>query len=260
MRKNIFLITSISFILLLAVLYSFINVDCNTSLKNAIKDEQNNSLAYLAIAASELKSNYLKADDISVLYLTEYFAKIKNISEVFILDKDLTVVMHNDSNKWNNKMFGDIYDNIVKSTEQLTQQVNNKSIIYSLPIDDTSFACFVLSFEDIINNYSVKKNKLYLYSLILSLIVSIIIYLLCYTLFLKPFIKTKQILTVQGNDNKTIYSELTDMAKEGNITKRNHKFQPQNILPVLLDKINSTKKNIAAVLDENANIIYCSNL
>lgn len=258
MKKNIFLTTLISFLLIFITLYCLVFFNYKIRLKTAIETEQKTTIAYLAIAASEIKNNYLKADDISLLYSTEYFSKIKNISEVFIIDKTLTVLMHNDSNKWNKKLFGDIYDNVINSNEQLIQLINDSSILYSLPVDDTAFVCFILSFNDIINNYSAWKNKLYLYSLIISLIISVVIYLLCYILFLKPFIKTKKILTVKDNNTRTIYFELIDMVKQGNIIENKREFKTLNNLPLIIDKLN-TKKDIISVLDSKANIIYISN-
>ena len=256
MRKNIFLITTISFILVFTVLYIFITFNYNTRLKTAIETEKQTTVSYLAIAVNELKNNYLRSDDISLLYSTEYFSKIKNISEVFILDKDSTILMHNDSNKWNKKLLGNIYNNVINSNEQLIQSINSDLILYSFPIDNTAFVCFVLSFEDIINNYSAWKNKLYLYSLVISLVISVVIYLLCYILFMKPFIKTKRILTLQNSNNEqTIYYELIDMVKQGNFVK--HEDENLNILPSLIDKLN-VKNNILSVLDNKATVLYCS--
>ena len=121
--------------------------------------------------------------------------------------------MHNDSNKWNSKLYGDIYNNAINSNEQLIQQIDNSKILYSFPIDENAVIFIILTFEDIINDCQILKNKLYLYSLILSFILSVILYLLCSILFLAPFIKTKKVLTLQGNNKKTIYWELIDMAK-----------------------------------------------
>ncbi|WP_413852639.1 hypothetical protein [Candidatus Ruminimicrobium bovinum] len=257
MKKNIFLIASISFILVFTVLYILITFNYDIRLKTAIENEKQTAASYLTIAANELKNNYLKSDDISLLYSTEYFSKIKNISEVFILDKDSTISMHNDSSKWNKKLFGNIYSNVINSKEQLFQSVNDNITLYSFPVDDNGFICFVLSFEDITNNYSAWKNKLYLCSLIISLIISIIIYLLCYILLLKPFTETKKILTVKDNNKRTIYFELIDMVKQCSVENKKE-IKNSNNLPLIIDKLN-TKKDIISVLDSKANIIYISN-
>lgn len=258
LKRNIFILTILSFILIFVTLCISINVCCNSMLKSSVENTKQNTLSYLKIASSEIKNNFAKADDIPLLYSTEYISKIKNISEVFITDKNLTILMHNDSSKWNKTLYGDIYTNAVNSNEQLIQQISNDKILCSFPIDGNAIIFITLTFEDIINEYKLWKNKLYLYSLILSFVLSIILYLLCNILFLAPFIKTKKILTIQGNNKKTIYWELIDMARKNEV---NYKKQEPDFLKMfaeIIDKTNKEKSDIIAILDSNAKIIYSS--
>ena len=258
MKKNIFILTILSFILIFISLFISINVYCNSMLKTLLENAKQTTLSYLKIAASEIKNYFIKSDDIPLLYSTEYISKIKNISEVFITDKNLTVLMHNDSNKWNTKVYGDVYTNAINSNEQIIQQINTGKMLYSFPIDENAVAFIVLTFEDIIDDYNTLKNKLYLYSLILSFILSVILYLLCSILFLAPFIKTKKILTLQGNNKKTIYWELVDMARKSENKYNKQELDFLKILKEIIDKLNKWKNDVVAVLDNKATVIYNS--
>jgi len=227
-------------------------------LQNSVETTKQTTLSYLKIASSEIKNNFVKSDDIPLLYSTEYISKIKNISEVFITDKNLTILIHNDSNKWNTKLYGDVYTNAINSNERLIQQIDTNKILYSFPVDENAFAFIVLTFEDIVNDYNTLKNKLYLYSLILSFILSVILCLLCNLLFFVPFIKTKKILTTQGNNKRTVYWELVDMARKSEIKYNKQEIDTLKTLKKIIDKLNEEKTNVIAILDNKATVIYNS--
>ena len=140
MKRNIFILAILSFILIFITLCISITFYCNSMLQNSIETTKQTTLSYLKIASSEIKNNFIKSDDIPLLYSTEYISKIKNISEVFIADKNLTILMHNDSNKWNTKLYGDVYTNAINSNEQLIQQINTGKILYSFPVDENAVA------------------------------------------------------------------------------------------------------------------------
>jgi len=227
-------------------------------LQNSVETTKQTTLSYLKIASSEIKNNFVKSDDIPLLYSTEYISKIKNISEVFITDKNLTILIHNDSNKWNTKLYGDVYTNAINSNERLIQQIDTNKILYSFPVDENAFAFIALTFEDIVNDYNTLKNKLYLYSLILSFILSVILCLLCNLLFFVPFIKTKKILTTQGNNKRTVYWELVDMARKSEIKYNKQEIDTLKTLKKIIDKLNEEKTNVIAILDNKATVIYNS--
>ena len=218
MKKNIFFVVFSLLILLSAGLYfatEYIYTDRLNVNLNSLKD---NSLSVIETISPEIKASYLKADDIALLYNIEKISKLSNISDAFIINKNMEVLIHNDSTKWNKKLDEQIYQNAVETPNKLIQNISNYKFLYSLPINDNSTLCVTISLEKVFNEYTSFKIKLYIIFGIFVLLIIFLVSKLLKFFFLRPFNKTKQYLAITGNKKKTIYWELIDMARKDIIT------------------------------------------
>jgi len=229
-------------------------------LNKSINIAEDTSISLVDIISPEIKASFLKTDDISLLYSIERLSKIKNVIEVFILDKDLNISIHNDSSKWNKKYSDNIYVNAMASKNKLIQPFQSSyNVLYSLPINENATLCSIFSLNDIYNDFKIWKIKLYVFTFILSLIISICVYYLSILLFLRPFIKTKKYLSLNEKNKKTIYSELINMVtinnKTDDIDCKNDKLK--ELLNYILKSYLQHSDDVFIVLDNTAKIIYC---
>ena len=229
---------------------------------NALKDY---SVSIVDSVAPEIKTSFSKSDDIGLLYSVNKLSKFKNITESFILNKDLTVVIHNDSSKWNKKYSEPIYQNAVSAKSGIvTPLPNSAGFLYSIQIDDANTLCVISSAQNILAGLNGWKIKLYAFSFVLSLIFSFCIYYMSKILFLLPFNKTKKALSMKDKMPKTIYSQLIDMvmvdvnnlSSDLNVASDNSNLTKQ-LLAYVAENYISVKSDVFAVLDSNAKIVYC---
>lgn len=263
MKKNIIILSVICFIFTSFLMYVFIEYVYVNRMSLALSSAQKTSISLVDAISPEIKASFLKPDDISLLYSIEKMSKIKNITEAFIIDNQMNILIHNDSSKWNKKYKSDVFVNAVSSKDKMLQKLNTSSFVYSLPINKDSVLCTIFSLDEILNNFKIWKMKLYVLAFILSFAVTFCIYYLLKFLFLRPFLRAKKYLSLNERNKKTIYSDLINMA-----------FQTSEIVNEKLDNIESKSGkikelfkyaferlqysgNVFAVLDDSARILYC---
>ena len=103
MKKNIIILSILSFLVSATILYLFVNIIYKERINYQIKAVKQNVISNIELTAPEVKTAFSKSDDISLLYSIEKISKINNVIETFIINKDLNIVIHNDSTKWNKK-------------------------------------------------------------------------------------------------------------------------------------------------------------
>lgn len=265
MKKNITILSLASFLLLSAPIYFIIQFLYQNRLNESLNSSEKISMSLVDIIAPEIKTAFLKPDDISLLYSIERVSKIQNIAETFIVDKDLNIVIHNDSSKWNKKYTDEIYKRAALSKTKLIQKFSNgHNILYSLPINETYALCTVFSFQNIADNFKVWRIKLYVSGFLLSLFLALTVYYMSNFLFLKPFNKAKKYLSLKETSKKTIYSDLVSMAASDNagVSGRINEVERQNqnlkeLINCVLRSYLRRSDDIFIVLDNGAKIIYC---
>ncbi|MDD2524245.1 MAG: hypothetical protein PHT81_05325 [Endomicrobiaceae bacterium] len=265
MKRNIIILSLLCFLLLSVLMYFLIELIYINRLTKSINNAEETSISLVNIISPEIKAAFSKPDDIALLYSIERVSKIKNVIEAFILDKDLNILIHNDSSKWNKKYADNIYVNAVSSKNKLIQASKSSyNVVYSLPINENATLCAVFSLNVIYNDFKIWKIKLYVFVFILSLIITICIYYLSIFLFMRPFIKTKKYLSLNEKNKKTIYSELINMVKQDSEVINNklddieHKSDKlKELLNYILKSYLQHSDDIFIVLDNTAKIIYC---
>lgn len=262
MKRNIIVLSLISFLLLSVLVYFFIEVIYKEVLLLQENSVQSSIVSDIDIMSPEIKAAFMKSDDISLLYNIEKIGKIKNVKEAFIIDSNLNVLIHNDSSKWNKKYNDDFYKNLVTLKNKSLQNLQNNLYVYAIPLNESSVLCVNFSFEKIYNDFNRWKIKLYVYGFILSFILLFIVYYLSKFLFLYPFNRTKKHLSLNETSKKTIYSDIVNMALScRNLTKENISENYSQDLKKLVNVIFKTYLNLSddifVILDNKANLIYC---
>lgn len=264
MKRNIIVLSLIVFFITAGISYFVIEMLYKHNLKESLNYLKDYSVSIVDSVAPEIKTSFSKSDDIGLLYSINKLSKFKNITESFILNKDLTVVIHNDSSKWNKKYNEPIYQTAFSSKEGIIPLANSEGFLYPVQIDDANTLCVISSAQNILAKLNGWKIKLYVFSFVLSLIFLFLMYYLSKFLFLVPFNKTKKSLSLKDKMPKTIYSELVDMvmvdvnnlSSDLNVASDNSNLTKQ-LLAHVAEKYISLNSDVFAVLDSNAKIIYC---
>jgi hypothetical protein len=265
MKRNIIFLSLIVFFITAGISYFVIEILYRHNLKESMNYLKDYSVSVVDSVAPEIKTSFSKSDDIGLLYSINKLSKLKNITESFILNKDLTVVIHNDSSKWNKKYSEPIYQKAVSEQSGITPLSNSAGFLYSIYIDDTNTLFAVISAQNILAKLNGWKIKLYVFSFVLSLIFSFLMYYLSKFFFLVPFNKTKKALSMKDKMPKTIYSQLVDMvmvdvnnlSNDLNTINDNSNLSKQ-LLAYVAEHYMHIQYDVFAILDGNAKIIYCT--
>ena len=124
MKRNITILSILSFLVSATILYLFVNIIYKERISYQVRAVKQNIISNIELTAPEVKTAFSKSDDISLLYSVEKISKINNVIETFIINKDLNIVIHNDSTKWNKKSS----DNLLYKEIVSLQKVSIKNI------------------------------------------------------------------------------------------------------------------------------------
>ncbi len=265
MKKNIIILSFLFFLFSAFLISVLVEITCNDRLKTAVTAATDSAVSLIDVISPEIKTSFLKPDDIALLYSVERLSKMKNITEIFILDKDYNVVIHNDSSKWNKKYTDLISKNAVLSKTKLVQKMQlSNDVLYSVPINETSVLCTVVSLENIYDNFKIWKIKLYVFCLLLLSLITAAVYYMAKFFFLRPFNKAKKYLSLKEFNKKTIYSELVDMItrESDDVNSRlddagRFNQDLKELLNYILKSYLQHSDDIFAILDNSTKIIYC---
>lgn len=262
MKRNIIILTILSFLFSATLLYFFVEIIYKERLLSQSKSTQSSIVSNIELISPEIKTAFSKPDDIALLYSIEKLSKIKDVKESFIINSDLTVLIHNDSAQWNKKYDYDFYRDLVKQTEMSINNVDQNTLMYALPLNETSMLCVKFSLESIYSSLKMWKIKLYVYGFVVSVLLLFIIYYLSKFLFLYPFNRTKKYLSLNNTSKKTIYSDIVKMAlscDDSNATKNSEDSDKK--LRILMNAICKSYvchgDEIFVILDNNAKLVYC---
>lgn len=262
MKKNIIILSILSFLFSATLFYFLVEVLYKERLSIQTKESQENIVSSIELISPEIKTSLSKLDDLSLLHFVEKLSKIKFVQESFIIDSNLNILFHNNSEQWNKKYDQDFYRELVKIQEMAVRNIDQYTMVYSLPLNDTSSLCVKFSLQSIYDNLKWWKIKLYVYGFIISIILLFIIYYLSKFLFLRPFNKTKKYLSLNNTTKKTIYYDLVKMALSysGNINENDENATEtlKSFMNVLCKSYLSYSDEVFVVLDNNAKLIYCT--
>lgn len=205
------------------------------------------------------------SDDISVLTNVESISKLENVSSAFILDGDNTVIIHNNTNEWNSKREGDIYDRALKYKGELLQLSYDKDhILFSVPVDKGYVLCCIFSTLQASEKAEYWKIKYFTVAAALCAVLIIILYFLSKLFIALPFERTKKKIekgAIEASKGEK-YDEIADMFATENEKAR------QKIKALQQDKNSLTKiieyylgrelrnYKLLIILDSSNGIVY----
>ncbi len=260
MKKNIIILSILSFLVSATILYLFVNVIYKERISYQVRAVKQNVISNIELTAPEVKTAFSKSDDISLLYSVEKISKINNVIETFIINKDLNIVIHNDSTKWNKKSSDNsLYKEIVSLQKVSIKNIDLQTLVYSLPLNETSVLCVKFSLKSVYKSMKSLEIKLYAYGFTISFLFSFIIFYLSKFLFLYPFNKTKKYLSMNDTSSKTIYSDIVNMALNLDFkTEINSDDSSlKHLIYTVFKSYISIRDEIFIVLDNKAKLIYC---
>ena len=260
MKRNIIILSILSFLVSATILYLFVNIIYKERINYQIKAVKQNVISNIELTAPEVKTAFSKSDDISLLYSIEKISKINNVIETFIINKDLNIVIHNDSTKWNkNSSDNSLYKEIVSLQKVSIKNIDLQTLVYSLPLNETSVLCVKFSLKSVYKSMKSLEIKFYAYGFIISFLFSFIIFYLSKFLFLYPFNKTKKYLSMNDTSSKTIYSDIVNMALNLDFkTEINSDDSSlKHLIYTVFKSYISIRDEIFIVLDNKAKLIYC---
>jgi len=262
MKRNIIILSILSFLVCGALLYLFVEILYKERLSIQINSAQENIVSSIELISPEIKTSLSKLDDLSLLHFVEKLSQINSVQESFIIDSNLNILFHNNSEQWNKKYDQDFYRELVKIQEMAVRNLDQYTLVYSLPLSDTSSLCVKFSLEPIYKSLKMWKIKLYVYGFIISVLLMFVIYYLSKFLFLFPFNRAKKYLSLNNTTKKTIYYDIVKMALSynGNVNEdeENVILKLKNLMNVLCKSYLSYSDEVFVILDNNAKLIYCS--
>ena len=262
MKRNIIILSILSFLFSATLMYFFVEIIYRERISVQTKSSQENVVANIEMTSPEIKAALLKSDDISLIYCIEKISKMKFVQECFIIDSDLNILIHDNSEKWNKKYDQDFYRELVKIKEMAVRNIDQHTVVYSLPLNDNSFLCVKFSLESIYSSLKLWKIKLYVYGFIISFLLLFIIYYLSVFFFLRPFNKAKKYLSLNNTKKKTIYYDIVKMAlsysSNADENDENSILKLKSFMNVLCKSYLSYSDEVFVILDSNARLVYCS--
>jgi len=261
MKKNVIALNFVFFLALAGIFYLL------TSILSKYKAED---LEYLTIEKARSAVNVSipsvnraihNSDDISLLTNIEAISKLENVSSAFILDRDNTVIIHNNTNEWNSKRTGDIYNRAVNYNGELLQLSFDKdNLLFSVPLAKDYTLCCIFSTQKAIESAKYWKIKYFTVAAIAAVIAIMILYFLSKLFIVMPFNRTKKKIEQGAVDGK--YDEIADMfATENEKSLQKIKALQQdkksltNIIEYYLGA-SSQNYSLLVILDSSNNVVY----
>lgn len=265
MKKNIILLNIVFFIILAGVFYLLtyqLSIYKAKDLEN-LTIEKARSAVNVSIAS--INRAIQNSDDISLLMNIESISKLENVSSAFILDRDNTVIIHNNTDEWNSKRNGDIYDRAVNYDGELLQISYDKDhILFSAPLAKDYTLCCIFSTQKASENARYWKIKYFTVTAVAAVILIFILYFLSKFFIVLPFNRTKRKIEkgVMDSTKDGKYDEIADMfatENEKSLQKikalHNDKKNLTRIIEYYLGK-SSESYQLLIILDSSNNVVY----
>ncbi|MCL2144941.1 MAG: hypothetical protein FWH43_05575 [Endomicrobia bacterium] len=205
------------------------------------------------------------SDDILLLTNIEAIAKLENVTSSFILDRDNTVIIHNNISDWNSKRKGDIYDTAVNYNGELLQLSYDKDhILFSVPLAKDYTLCCIFSMQKASENARNWKIKYFTVAFIAVFLAVFLLHLLSKLFIIMPFDRTKKKIEKgaleTAKDGK--YDEIADMFATENekyLQKINALQHDKKSLTKIIEYyMGSSSQNykLLVIMDSSNNVVY----
>lgn len=205
------------------------------------------------------------SDDIALLANIENLAKLENIKSCFILDKNNTVIIHNNTNEWNTKRSSDEYTKALSSNGELIQKTpDNEHLLLSVPLSKNNTLFAIISLQKAFETAKYWKIKYFTIGAVAVILLTILFYFLAKLFILLPFNRTKRLLEKSSLEKikSEKYDEITDIFVTENEKSlkmieslENDKESLSKIIEYYVD-LTSDQYSAFIILNSLSNIIY----
>jgi hypothetical protein len=214
MKKNVVALCFILFAALCASFYFF--TDALTKYKYEDLENMIIEKTRAAVNASLINVNKSieNSDDISLLSSIDNLARLENVNSCFILDRDNKIIIHNNTNDWNQTRKSAEYDRAVNYDGWLVQTTpDDDHLLFSQPLaKDYTLFC-IISIEKARQAAKNWQIRYYATAAVTAFAITFVVYIFAKLFILFPFNRTKRRLENANADNikNEKYDEISDL-------------------------------------------------
>lgn len=264
MKKNIIILNLVFFLAMTAVFYLLAHMLSEYKAKDLRQLTIEKARSAVNVSIPSINRALQNSDDIALLTNIEAISKLESVSSAFILDKNDTVIIHNNTDEWNSKRTGGIYEKAVNHNGELLQPSFDKDhILFSVPLAKDYTLCCIFSTQKAAETAGYWKIKYFTFAGAAAAVLIIILYLFSKLFIALPFNRTKQKIEKGALDapKDGKFDEIADMFAAENEKSR------QKITALENDKKSLTKiiehylsgfqnAQLLIILDSSNNIVY----
>lgn len=270
MKKNVFALSFFTFLAVAGFFYLFSELLSKYKAEELEKLTIEKTRAAVNISLYPLNKAIENSDDIALLINIESLSRFENISSCFILDRNNTVIIHNNPAEWNSERKSAVYDTAVNYDAQLVQQTPDADhLLFSAPAAKDYTLCCIVSIRSAKEAAKNWKIRYYTIAAAAALAISFIVYFLAKLFIALPFARTKKSLqqaSLQQASAENIqsgkYNEITDLfLKENEKNSRIIKALEENKinLTAIIEHLAGARSaglQAFIILDSDDNIVY----
>ena len=214
MKKNIVALCFILFAALCASFYFLTGVLVkykSDELETLVIEKTRSAVRTSLLSVNKAIEN---SDDISLLSSIDNLAKHENINSCFILDRDNKVIIHNNTNDWNQIRKSEEYDRAINYDGELIQATPDKDhLLFSEPLaKDYTLFC-IISIEKAGETAKIWQIRYYTVAALTAFVITFVVYFFAKLFILFPFNRTKKRLETANAENlkNEKYDEISDL-------------------------------------------------
>ncbi|MDR2191766.1 MAG: hypothetical protein LBO62_02640 [Endomicrobium sp.] len=214
MKKNIVALCFVLFAALCASFYFITDFLIKQKSDELINLTIEKTRSAVNISVLNINKSIESSDDIALLSNIDNLAKYDSINSCFILDRDNKVIIHNNTNDWNQVRKSEQYDRAINYDGQLVQTTPDKDhLLFSKPIaKDYTLFC-IISIEKASETVKIWRIKYYAAAAATAFVITFVVYLFAKLFILIPFNRTKRRLENANGENikNEKYDEISDL-------------------------------------------------
>ncbi|MCL1971423.1 MAG: hypothetical protein FWG57_00315 [Endomicrobia bacterium] len=265
MKKNIIALNFVFFLALAGIFYLLTSQLAKYKAEDLQQLTIEKARSAVRVSVPSINRAIQNSDDISLLTNIEAISKLENVTSAFILDRENTVIIHNNTNEWNSKRTGDMYDRAVKYNGELLQHSFDKDyILFSVPLAKEYTLFCMFSTLKASESARLWKIKYFTVASATAVIAIIILYFLSKLFIVIPFNRTKKKIEqgAAGDSKDGKYDEIVDMfATENEKSLQKIKALQQDkksLMKIIEYYLGTSSQNyqMLIIMDSSNDIVY----
>jgi len=267
MKKNVIALSFIVFIVVCGVFYGLTELLSRYKTRDLEDAVTEKAKTAVHMALPSINKSIENSDDIGLLLNIETLAKIENINSCFVLDRNNKVIIHNNTNEWNQERKSENYDRAINYNGELLQTTPDPDhLLFSAPLAKDYTLCCIISTQNASDTARYWKIKYFTVAGAAAVLITLLLYLFAKLLIVFPFNRTKKALERESAENmkKGKYDEITDIflkenEKAGQLVK-SLEADKESLSKIVEYYAGGSAEGLSLfmILDSVNNIIYAS--